>query len=204
MPGRPIATALAVLGALAAVLAVPTAAAPPKRTLDRTILPRSGGGFELLRTGKGEGYTVRRAPGVRASRTRRHARRSLVYFGQLTDSQIVDETSPIRVDFLDQTGGQIKDAWRPQDAFSTQIFDQTIRAMNAAGQSRVRDARNRRAEMDLIIATGDLADNQQLNEVRWFRQVVDGERVDPSSGRPVSASNRSSAGASAGTATSGP
>ena len=39
------------------------------------------------------------------------------------------------------------------------------------------------------ITTGDLADNQQLNETRWFKGVLDGGRVDPFSGQPISATN---------------
>ena len=181
-------TLIAVLAAAATTALAPPAGAQTS-TLDRRIVATPGGPFEALRTARGERRVVRRAPGVTVNRFRRQARKSLLYFGQLTDSQILDETSPIRLDFLDAAGGDVKDAYRPHDAMATQVFDQVIRSMNAAWQSPVRDRRNRRAEMGLILATGDLADNQQLNEVRWFRQVIDGDRVDPSSGKPVSESN---------------
>ena len=53
----------------------------------------------------GEPYVVRRAPRAPARPARVGQRRSLLYFGQLTDPQLLDEVSPIRVDFLDQAGG---------------------------------------------------------------------------------------------------
>jgi 3',5'-cyclic AMP phosphodiesterase CpdA len=43
--------------------------------------------------------------------------------------------------------------------------------------------------MRLAIATGDLADNQQLNEARWMVQVLRGGEVDPSSGKPIGPGN---------------
>ena len=176
---------------LAAVLAALALAAPAAAdsTLDRTVTPVTGGAFEALTTGPGEPYVVRRAPGTRAARARVTRRRSLLYFGQLTDPQILDETSPIRVDFLDQTGGDVKDAWRPNDVMSTQTFDQVVRSMNDARTSTLRGRGGRAARMALAVATGDLADNMQLNEARWMVQVLRGGTIDPSSGKPISPSN---------------
>jgi 3',5'-cyclic AMP phosphodiesterase CpdA len=186
MSRRPAAATLAAV-VVAAVAAVTPAAG--QSTLDRTVRPVPGGPFENLSTARGEGYVLRRAPGVRPKARRVRNRRSLLYFGQLTDPQILDEVSPIRVDFLDQTGGDVKDGWRPNDAFSTQTFDQVVRALNARRTSDVRGRGGRRARMALAIATGDLADNQQLNEARWFTQVLRGGVVDPSSGKPIGPGN---------------
>jgi len=179
---------VAVLAAAALGAAAPSAAGQGT-TLDRTIDPTGAGPFQTMTTGPGEPHVVRRAPGTPARATRVRRRRSLLYFGQLTDPQILDETSPMRVDFLDQAGGDVKDGWRPADAFSTQTFDQVVRALNAQRVSRVRGRGGRRARMALAIATGDLADNQQRNEVRWMRQVLRGGTVDPSSGRPIGPGN---------------
>ena len=176
--------------AAALAAAVPAAAQDTStNTLDRTITAVPGGPFEPLANADGEPYLVRRAPGVRPRARRARARRSLLYFGQLTDPQILDEVSPIRLDFLDQAGGDVKDAWRPDDAMSTQTFDQTVRAMNAQRTSRVRGRGGRRARMKLAIGTGDLIDNQQLNEARWMVQVLRGGVVDPSSGKPIGPGN---------------
>ena len=65
-----------------------------------------------------------------------------------------------------------------------------MRNVNANRRSTVKDGkRPARAALDFAITTGDLADNQQLNETRWFRTVLDGGRVDPFSGKPVGAAN---------------
>src|SRR5687767_12467841 len=106
-------TLVAALAALAAVLAGAAPAAAQNdssNTLERTISAVSGGAFETLANAPGERYVVRVPPGVRARARRARERRSLLYFGQLTDPQILDEVSPIRLDFLDQAGGDVKDA----------------------------------------------------------------------------------------------
>jgi metallophosphoesterase (TIGR03767 family) len=181
---------LLVLGALVSLLAAPVALADPagKSTTDETIRADGTSGFTGLRTAKGERHTVRRAPGVRAASDRARKRRSLVFFGQLTDPQIADEMSPARVDFVDPAGGASSSAWRPQEALGLQVFDQTVRNLNDNRRSEQR-ARGKRARLGFAITTGDLADNQQLNETRWFKTVLDGGEVDPFSGKPVSAAN---------------
>ena len=115
---------------------------------------------------------------MRADSGRASSRRSLAFFGQLTDPQIADEMSPARVDFLDPAGNAISSSWRPQEAFGLQVFDQTVRNMNANRTSEQR-AGGKRAKLGFAITTGDLADNQQLNETRWFKAVLDGGQVDP-------------------------
>jgi metallophosphoesterase (TIGR03767 family) len=50
-------------------------------------------------------------------------------------------------------------------------------------------ARRQREPPQLAITTGDLADNQQLNETRWFRDVLDGRQIDPFSGKPIGPGN---------------
>ncbi len=173
------------------MLAAGVAAAPAfaRSTLDATVRPVAGGAFEALADGPGERHVVRRAPGADPRARRGDRRRSLLYFGQLTDPQILDETSPIRLDFLDETGSDLKDGWRPADAMSTQTFDQVVRAMNAERVSDVRGRGGRRARMALAVGTGDLIDNQQRNEARWMVGVLRGGAVDPSSGRPVGPGN---------------
>src|SRR5688572_1903383 len=91
------------LGALLALAA--TAPAAAGSTLGQTIVPAGDGLFESLQAGPGDPYVIRRGPGARERLARITRRRSLLYFGQLTDPQILDEVSPIRVDFLDQAGG---------------------------------------------------------------------------------------------------
>jgi metallophosphoesterase (TIGR03767 family) len=178
----------ALLAALAfAVLAVPVAAADPagKSTLDETVLAAGGSGFQSLSAHSGEARMVRRGGSARAKGRRTSKRRSLLMFAQLTDPQIVDEMSPARVDFADPAGGDISASWRPQEAFGPQVFDQTIRNVNANRRSSVRQGNGKRARLKLAITTGDLADNQHFNETTWFKEILDGDTVDPYSGRAV-------------------
>ena len=79
-------------------------------------------------------------------------------------------------------------SWRPQEILGPQVFDLVVRNLNANRTSTVR-AEGERAKLGFVITTGDLADNQQLNETRWFTGVLEGGTVDPFSGKPISATN---------------
>ena len=177
--------------ALACLLSAPVALADPagKTTLDETIKAASGSGYVALQSGPGESYRVRRHPSAKPTGARKKERRSLAFFGQLTDPQIADEMSPARVDFLDGAGGELVSSWRPQELFGPQVFDLVVRNLNANRTSTVTDGKGERAKLGFVITTGDLADNQQLNETRWFTTVLNGGTVDPFSGKPISATN---------------
>src|SRR5215213_772905 len=176
--------------ALAAVLLVPflgsTAHADPagRTTLEETLAPASGGGYAALQSKGGEQYVLRQGGSAKAKGKRAAKRRSLISFAQLTDPQIVDEMSPARVDFADPAGGELKSSWRPQDALGLQVFD-SVRNVDANRRSRVRQGNGKRAKLAFALTTGDLADNQQLNETRWFKTVLDGGTVEPFSGAPI-------------------
>lgn len=99
----------------------------------------------------------------------------LLRFVQISDTQVVDEESPgraVRADFL------INVSWRPQEAFVTQTLDAVLQSINA-----IHGAKNG-TPIDFLIATGDLADNAQHNELRWFLDTMDGKMVLPDSGLP--------------------
>ena len=169
--------------ALLALAFIPTAYADT--TLRHRIEPSGGVGYQPLTSVKGENYVVRRGGGAKARAARTHHRRSLVLFAQLTDPQIADEMSPARVDFADPAGGEIKSSWRPQEALGLQVFDSIVRAVNANRRSPVKQGNGKRSKLAFALTTGDLADNQQLNETRWFRTVLDGGQVDPFSGKAI-------------------
>ena len=186
MSTRRLAAAVAV--ALASLVATGTGASADT-TLDRKLAPAPGTGYVPLQAVRGERYVVRRGGSAKARKGRAGDRRSLLMFAQLTDPQIADEMSPARVDFADPAGGEIRSSWRPQEAMGLQVFDATVRAVNANPRSPVRQGNGRRARLALALTTGDLADNQQLNETQWFRDVLDGRRVDPFSGKPIGPGN---------------
>ncbi|MDX6697948.1 MAG: hypothetical protein QOE65_1345 [Solirubrobacteraceae bacterium] len=173
--------------------AVATADPAGHSTLTETILP-TGSGFKDLKLGRGEPFIVRRGnAGAKATRTR--TRRSVVFFGQFTDPQIADEMSPLRAEFVDPVAQQgdsssgLGSAWRPQEALGPVTFDYTIRNMNANRVSAVRQGNGARKSLNMVLTTGDLADNQQLNETRWFIGLLNGGTIDPFSGQAVSATN---------------
>ena len=186
MSPRRLAAVLAV--ALAPLVALGTSASADT-TLRSTIAPAGGTGYQPLEAAGGERHVVRRGGSARARSGRAADRRSLLMFAQLTDPQIVDELSPARVDFADAAGGEIKSSWRPQEALGLHVLDQVVRSVNANRRSTVRQGDGRRARLRLAITTGDLADNQQLNETEWFRDVLDGGRIDPFSGQAIGADN---------------
>ena len=96
-----------------------------------TLDSEAANGSYVVRDGVSEGNAaIPAAPAGRAER-----RRSLFYFGQLTDFQLADEESPARVEFLDPTSDQDPSqfataAWRPQEALHPQMIDRSIHQMN--------------------------------------------------------------------------
>jgi metallophosphoesterase (TIGR03767 family) len=175
------------LGAACLALALMAAPAAPghngKSTLDQTIV---GGdpveAFQFLEIGPGEPYAVRTE--IAAPQPGREGRRvSLAYFGQITDFQLADEESPVRVEFLDpDPSGAARASWRPQEAFVIHAIDQSIRAMNRFISSPVPQGDGTRAQMVNAVMTGDLADNMQRNETEWVVRLLEGGTIDPNSG----------------------
>jgi metallophosphoesterase (TIGR03767 family) len=184
----PRVASLAALCTLAACASAVSAAQAADTTREATIV---GGdralGYSQVFTGPGRPYVVRQelAP---AAADRATQRRSLAYFGQLTDFQLADEESPARVEAIDPfanpgtPAGAFSAAWRPQEALGPQVVDQTIRQMNAFGTSPLLGAGGSRAKMDLVITTGDSADSQQRNETKWVVRLLEGGPLDPNSG----------------------
>jgi metallophosphoesterase (TIGR03767 family) len=94
-----------------------------------------------------------------------------VSFGHVTDTQLVDEESPARVEFVDRIGDVFEQAaYRPDEGLMPQVLSEQARAL-------------RREELELVMTTGDNVDNAQLNETRAFIDVLDGGLVNPDSGR---------------------
>src|SRR3954465_2577956 len=97
---------------LALLFALSASVATAGTTLTRTIRPAAGTGYVPLVAKPGEQYVVRgHAKGKRAGR-----RGSLAFLAQLAEPQIAGGVSPARVDFSDPGGGELKSAWRPQEA----------------------------------------------------------------------------------------
>jgi metallophosphoesterase (TIGR03767 family) len=167
------------------VLAAPAAAhdTTGKSTVEQTIVPVEGSGFKFLRLGPGEPYVVRSelagGQNQRASR-----RRSLIYFGQITDWQLPDEESPAREERFDSDpfARVSTSGYRPQEPLAIQAVEATVRQMNLFLTSPVPQGNGARAQMANAVMTGDLADNMQRNETEWVRTLLEGGPVNPGSG----------------------
>ena len=79
-------------------------------------------------------------------------------------------------------GSPFESAWRPQEALEPFTVDEVVRQVNRFDASPVRNRGRRHARLALTITTGDSADSQQINEVRWVVRLLEGGRLNPNSG----------------------
>ena len=175
----------ALLGAVATSFSQTTGGVEGRTTVEQRIVPEPGDGFRPLKLGPGEGYVVREEGVGAAQPGRERRRRSLLYFGQLSDFQLADEESPARVEFLDPADNPapFSSAWRPMEPFTPHVVDAAIEQMNRfADRSPLTAADGSRARMRFAITTGDSADNQQRNETEWVVRLLEGGTLNPNSG----------------------
>lgn len=99
-------------------------------------------------------------------------RRSLTYFWQSADPQVIDEESPIRWEATLVPKGSM---YRPQGHLVTQVFDSHV-----ATARRLSDLSSR--PFDFAFVAGDLTDGGQQNELGWSLDILAGGLIDPDSG----------------------
>ncbi|MFB6350968.1 MAG: hypothetical protein ABEN55_01185 [Bradymonadaceae bacterium] len=100
-------------------------------------------------------------------------RRSLLYFWQSTDPQLIDEESPIR--FAGTTVAPAGSTYRPQGHLTTQVYESMVRTARRISEKSGRP-------FDFAFVSGDFTDGGQKNEVQWAVDILKGGLVHPDSG----------------------
>ena len=101
--------------------------------------------------------------------------KSLAYFWQVSDPQIIDVESPCRMEGVVVSPYVVSSAYRPQGIFSKHMFDLHVQTAR-----RISDYSSR--PFDFVLVTGDIADNAQENEFGWFDVMMGGGVLDPDTG----------------------
>jgi metallophosphoesterase (TIGR03767 family) len=105
----------------------------------------------------------------------------------ISDTHICDAQSPARVEFLDRYADPhnplstmingLVGTYRAHEMFTTQVLESMVQRIN-----RIRKAPITLEPIDAVVATGDLTDNAQSNELDWFMRILTGEKIRPDSG----------------------
>lgn len=114
------------------------------------------------------------------------AGKSLLTLVHISDTHICDPQSPARLAFSDRLSdphsphvdliGSPVGNYRSNETLTTQVLKTMVETINQlkAPVSGVKP--------DLVVITGDLTDNAQVNELDWAHTILDGGRVAPNSG----------------------
>ncbi len=113
--------------------------------------------------------------------------RVIANFVHISDTHICDAQSPARVEFLDRYAdphnpfakviNSLVGTYRAHEMFTTHVLESMIQRIN-----RIKKAPITLEAIDAVIATGDLTDNAQSNELDWFMRIMAGEKIRPDSG----------------------
>jgi len=114
------------------------------------------------------------------------AAQSLLTFIHISDLHICDAQSPARIELTDRFADPhnpmsamipFVGAYRAQEILTTQTLESMVRTVNSIKHGIHSDR-----PVDFVIATGDVTDNAQSNELDWYFTLMDGGVVHPDSG----------------------
>ncbi|WP_372593347.1 metallophosphoesterase [Actinotalea sp.] len=118
--------------------------------------------------------------------------RVLLALAHLSDLHLCDAESPARQEYLDHHGDPgapyaarlgVIGTYRPQEILTVQVAACALTAVGRVGRGPVTGA-----PLDALLATGDVTDNAQSNELRWYTELMTGRVVSPWSGDPARSS----------------
>ncbi len=168
---------------LGPVLAAPTTGSKALNTLRQTIKQNNKAvsrEYRLLTAAGGEPYIARTdILGKQPAAARVTSRRSLLYFGHVSDIHIVDAQSPARLEPMMAVSSAFAGAWRPQDTLTVNVLSAMVGSIADNRYSPVTGA-----PLGIVINTGDSADSLNSLELQWYIDVMDGVPVTPNSGQP--------------------
>ena len=110
----------------------------------------------------------------------------LASFIHLSDLHVCDAKSPARVEFLDRYADpdypsrevfEYVGTYRPQEFLTLQVVEAMVQAANAIERGPLLGGK-----IDGVLLTGDVIDNGQLNELQWYKALLDGGPVSSASG----------------------
>ena len=107
----------------------------------------------------------------------------LMSFFSMSDIHITDKESPAQLSNFGWrapfgAGGLFASAYSPIMLSTTHVLDAAVKTINGL---------HRQTPFDFGLVLGDVANCQQYNELRWFIDVMDGQRITPSSGAHLGA-----------------
>jgi metallophosphoesterase (TIGR03768 family) len=107
----------------------------------------------------------------------------LLSFFSLSDIHLTDKESPAQVPFFGWSapfhgGGLYASAYSPIMRSTTHVLNDAVKTINGLHQQN---------PFDFGLVLGDVGNASQYNEIRWFIDVMDGQRITPSSGAHLGA-----------------